>query len=131
MTIVQPDQVNEDDIEREDAGPSRRAWLKHVAIGAAGATAGALALGKNASAGDSAGTALGGNATELGLTNTSTLPTIIDYTGTAITEGPSVFSAGPTVPAADAPFPASVGGYGDADVANGVHGSTVNATGYG
>jgi hypothetical protein len=124
MTNVHPDPVVDDDIEHTDEGASRRAWLKNVAIGAAGATAGAMAFGKSASADDP-------NDVTLGATKTATAPTIIDYEGAAITEGPSVFSAGEEVPAADAPFPAAVGGYGGDDVANGVHGSTTNGAGHG
>ena len=62
MTNVHPDRVIDHDIDGDieltDAGPNRRTWLKNVALGAAGATAGAMAFGKNASAGDSAGTLL-------------------------------------------------------------------------
>jgi hypothetical protein len=134
MTNVLPDRVD-DEITPADEAPNRRTWLKNVALGAAGATAGAMAFGKSASAGDSAGTQIDGNATELGETNTSAAPTIIDYTGPAIDpetgEGPSLFSVGATVPAVDAVFPASLGGYGDDDVVHGVHGSTTNAVGYG
>ena len=135
MTNVLPDHVDDDEIARADEAPNRRTWLKNVALGAAGATAGAMAFGKNASAGDSAGTQIDGNATELGETNTSAAPTIIDYTGPAIDPetgaGPSLFSVGATVPAVDAVFPASLGGYGDDDVVHGVHGSTTNPLGYG
>ena len=51
MTNVHVDRVIDADSETTDAGPNRRTWLKTVALGAAGATAGAMALGKNASAG--------------------------------------------------------------------------------
>ena len=135
MTNVLPDRAVDDEIALADGPPNRRTWLKNVALGAAGATAGAMAFGKNASAGDSAGTQIDGNATELGEINTSAAPTIIDYTGPAIDpetgEGPSLFSVGATVPAVDAAFPASLGGYGDDDVVHGVHGSTTNPLGYG
>ncbi|HSP30293.1 MAG TPA: hypothetical protein VLN74_17210, partial [Ilumatobacteraceae bacterium] len=47
------------------------------------------------------------------------------------TAGASSLSVAGAVPAADAVVPAQVGGYGNADVANGLHGSTVNAAGFG
>ena len=53
------------------------------------------------------------------------------YDGPEITEGPSVLGVGDAIPAADAAFPANVGGYGNDLVANGVHGSTTNPLGYG
>jgi hypothetical protein len=103
----------------------RRALLRKLAIGGAGAAAGAVMLSNGkASAAD-------GDPVNAGETVTSTSPTIIDYEGPAVTEGPSAFNAGPRVPAANAPFPAGVGGYGDATIANGVHGSTTAAAGFG
>ena len=114
------------------ASNHRRAALRAIALGGAGAAVGAVAFGTSASAGDSGGTQINGNATELGEVNTSTAPTIIDFTPAApLTEGPSAFSAGGYVPPADALAPAAVGGYGDATVPNGVHGSTTDGAGVG
>lgn len=112
---------------------NRRDLLRKLALGGGAAAVGAMAFGRTASAGDQGGGATGGNAVELGLTNTATDPTIIDLTpGTPpLEQGPSAFSAGGYVPAADAPFPAGVGGYGDPTVPNGVHGSTIDAAGFG
>ena len=131
MTNVHHDRAIDADIDGDlevtDAGHNRRTWLKTVALGAAGATAGALALSKNASAAD-------GDPLELGdasVTNTSSTPTSLVYGGPEITEGPSVLSVGDAVQDAEAPFPANVGGYGNDLVANGVHGSTANPLGYG
>jgi hypothetical protein len=104
----------------------RRALLRKIAIGGAGAAAGAVMLSNGrASADDGDQLLLGGAA------QTAQTPTIIDYEGPAISQGPSAFSAGPRVPAGDAPFPAGVGGYGDATIANGVHGSTTAPAGFG
>jgi hypothetical protein len=128
MTNVQPDRVVDDALP--DEAPNRRTWLRNVALGAAGATAGAMAFGKSASAADEDPLLLGTTAVTTP-NNISTTPTVLDYDGPAITEGPSVLSAGEDVPATDAPFPAAVGGYGGDDVANGVHGSTTNPLGYG
>ena len=130
MTNVHPDRVIDDDIELTDAGPNRRTWLKNVALGAAGATAGALAFGKDASAADDDPLLLGSSATAAA-NNTASTPTTLVYDGPEITEGPSVLSVGDAIPATDAPFPANVGGYGNDLVANGVHGSTANPLGYG
>jgi hypothetical protein len=104
----------------------RRALLRKIAIGGAGAAAGAVMLSNGrASAAD------GGNMI-LGQENDATLPTILDFTPTTPpTEGPSAFSAGGYVPPATSPFPAGVGGYGDETIANGVHGSTTAASGFG
>jgi hypothetical protein len=111
----------------------RRALLRKIAIGGAGAAAGAVMLNNGrVSAGDQGGTQVNGNAVELGETNTATDATIIDFTpATAPTEGPSAFSAGGYVPPATSPFPAGVGGYGDSTIANGVHGSTTAPAGFG
>ena len=130
MTNVHPDRVSDDDIELTDAGPNRRTWIKTVALGAAGATAGALAFGKNASAADDDPLLLGDSAVAEAQ-NISSTPTTLVYGGPAITTGPSVLSvSGGTIPA-DALRPSSIGGYGNALVANGVHGSTFNPLGYG
>jgi hypothetical protein len=115
-----------------DAATDRRAMLRKMAIGGAGAAVAVTALGRTAQAGDQAGTQIGGNAVELGETNTATLPTIIDVTPAApLTQGPSAFSAGGYVPTGTSPLAAGVGGYGDATIPNGVHGSTTVGTGYG
>jgi len=45
--------------------------------------------------------------------------------------GASSLSVAGAVPAGTFPFPAQVGGYGNADVANGLHGSTDSAAGFG
>ncbi len=104
----------------------RRALLRKIAIGGAGAAAGAVLLNNGGvSAAD-------GDSVNAGETVESTSPTIIDFTpGTPPTEGPSAFSAGGYVPPANSPFPAGVGGYGDDTIANGVHGSTTTAAGFG
>jgi hypothetical protein len=131
MTNVHPDRAIdhiEGDIELADAGPTRRTWLKNVALGAAGATAGAMAFGKTASAADDDPLLLGDSPPT---PNASSTPTTLVYGGTEITEGPSVLSVSDAIPAADAPFPGNVGGYGNDLVANGVHGSTANPLGYG
>lgn len=110
----------------------RRALLRKVAIGSAGAAAAALALDRTALAGSQGGAQINGNAVELGETNTAVDPTIVNVTPAApVTAGPSALSAGGYVPAADAPFPAGVGGYGDDTIPNGVHGSTTDGAGFG
>lgn len=112
--------------------PNRRELLRKLTIGGGAAALGAVALSRTAEAGDQGGGAVGGNAVELGLTNTATDPTIVDTTPAArLEQGPSAFSAGGYVPAGDAPFPAGVGGYGDDTVPNGVHGSTTDGAGFG
>ncbi len=108
----------------------RRAALRRLALGGVGAAVGVVALGKTAEAGNEVGP--GGSAVDLGETNTSVTPTIIDNTPAApVTGGPSAFSAGGYVPPVDFPFPAGVGGYGDDTIPNGVHGSTLDPDGYG
>ena len=118
-----------DTIDTPDTSPTpndRRALLRKIAIGGAGAAAGAALLNNGrVSAAD-------GDAVNAGETVESTLPTIIDFTPAAApTEGPSAFSAGGYVPPTDAPFPAGVGGYGDDTIPNGVHGSTTAPGGFG
>lgn len=103
----------------------RRALLRKVAIGGAGAAAAALVFDRSAQAAD------GGNVI-LGQTNEATLPTIIEVTpADAVTAGPSALSVGAAAPAAEFPFPASVGGYGDGGYPNGVHGSTTANAAFG
>jgi hypothetical protein len=103
----------------------RRALLRKLALGGAGAAAGVVLLNN--------GTASAASVNLQTETTTPTAaPTIIDYTpGVTPTEGPSAFSAGGYVPPADSPFPAGVGGYGDASIPNGVHGSTTAPAGFG
>jgi hypothetical protein len=119
----------------DDLTPNdRRALLRKLAIGGAGAAAGAVMLSNGkVSAGDQGGTQIDGNAVELGETNTATDPTIIDVTPGAppAATGASAFSAGGYAPDGTTPFPAGVGGYGDATILHGVHGSTTAAGGYG
>jgi hypothetical protein len=110
----------------------RRALLRKIAIGGAGAAAGAVMLSNGRVSAGVEGT--GNPALELGQaeTNTSVTPTTLVHDPAAPrAAGASSLSVAGAVPAADAPFPAQVGGYGNADVANGVHGSTVNAAGFG
>ncbi len=121
-----------DDTTTEEAhteqGSDRRAMLRKIAIGGAGAAIAATALSRTAEAAAEPG------ALELGTaqTNTSTTPTNLVHTpAAAVTQGPSALSVGGAVPAATAPFPANVGGYGNALVPNGLHGSTVNGGGFG
>jgi hypothetical protein len=103
----------------------RRALLRKVALGSAGAAAAALALDRTAQAAD-------GDNVILGQPNAATSPTTIAVTPAApVTAGPSALSVGAAAPAPAAPFPASVGGYGDGGYANGVHGSTIAAVGHG
>ncbi len=130
MNNVQPDRVIDDDIDLTDAGPNRRDWLRNAALGAAGVTAGALVFGKTASAADDLPFQLGNSATAE-TNNTASTPTTLVYGGPEITDGPSVLSVGDAIPIAGTLFPANVGGYGNALVANGVHGSTSEALGYG
>ena len=112
--------------DTELAPNDRRALLRKLAIGGAGAAAGAVMLSNGrASAAD-------GDPVNAGETVESTLPTIIDFTPAMTpTEGPSAFSAGGYVPPATSPFPAGVGGYGDSTIPNGVHGSTTAPAGFG
>ena len=132
MTNVQPDRVIDHDATSNSRtqAPPGGAWLKTVALGAAGATAGALALRQErlrSRRRQPRSRQRAGAETN----NTSSTPTTLVYGGPEITEGPSVLGVGDAIPASDAPFPANVGGYGNDLVANGVHGSTANALGYG
>jgi hypothetical protein len=113
--------------------PSRRALLRTAVIGA-GAAAGTLIAARPVAAGDSGDTQINGNAVELGETNTSTLPTIIDHTGTSALTTASLLSVGEDAPSAgdgNNVFPAAVGGYGKGNVPSGVHGSTLVRDGFG
>jgi hypothetical protein len=102
----------------------RRALLRKIAIGGAGAAAGAVLL--------SNGRVSAAANVQTESTNPTTLPTIIDFTPASTpTEGPSAFSAGGYVPPSNSPFPAGVGGYGDSTIPNGIHGSTTAPAGFG
>ncbi len=121
-----------DDTSNETLDPTatehdRRAMLRKVAIGGAGAAFAAVALGKTAQAADGDNLVLGAAATNESETATS----LVHTPAAAVTEGPSALSVGNAVPAATTPFPANVGGYGNALVANGLHGSTTEAAGFG
>ncbi len=110
----------------------RRALLRKIAIGGAGAAAGAVMLSNGRVSAGVEGT--GNDSLELGEgpTNSSVTPTTLVHDPAAPrTEGPSSLSVAGAVPGATAPFPAQVGGYGNAEVANGLHGSTDNAGGFG
>lgn len=114
--------------------PSRRALLTHLAVAGAGAAAGAagavLAAGRPAAA-------LDNSPVMAAATNTATAPTLLTYTGTALgATGASVLSGAEAAPGPNPTdgvnlFPAAVGGYAVDRVANGVHGSTRSAAGYG
>ncbi len=113
--------------------------MMKLLLAAGGATAGVVAMGRSAHAGDDDLPAVGQNAVELGLDNTSDRATNVVYDGTAPiqdgqTRGVSLL-AGCQVPPntldGNNVFPGAVGGYGKGFVPNGVHGSTVNVTGYG
>jgi hypothetical protein len=118
-----------------DAAPSdRRALLRKLAIGGAGAAAGAVLLNHGTASAGTEGGGPGNNFLELGQapTNTSVTPTTLVHDPAAPrTEGASSLSVAGAVPVATAPYPAQVGGYGNAEVANGLHGSTVNPAGFG
>ena len=110
----------------------RRALLRKLAIGGAGAAAGAVMLSNGRTSAADGNTLLLGSDAAQTANNTTSTPTIVDFTpGTAPTEGPSALSVGGYVPPADSPFPAGVGGYGDDSITNGVHGSTTAAAGFG
>ena len=112
-------------------GTSRRRALKGLAVAGAGAAAGALAAANRTAS------AANGQAVTAGASTTATAPTVVSYTGPALTDtGASTFSAAEGVPGPGATdglnlFPAALGGYGVSGVVNGVHGSTRTATGYG
>ena len=121
--------VTPDTTEDEPTPNDRRAMLRKIAIGGAAAAGGAILLSNGtASALPEPG------ALELGdaVTNTSTTPTYLVHTPSpARTAGPSTLSVGSAVPPPAALFPGNVGGYGNALVANGLHGSTDQAAGFG
>lgn len=112
----------------------RRAVLRGLALGGAGAAIGAITLGERASAGDSGGAEIDGNAVELGdLNNTSATPTGIaqsnalgDYSALTVWEaGNDPATIGTNI------YPGLVGGYGTPVMPNGVHGSTTAGDGFG
>ncbi len=105
----------------EDTPNERRALLRKLAIGGAGAAAG-VAMLKSGTASAADGDPQSPRATQ----PDHAPPTIVDFTpgSRPDTAGPSAFSVGGYVPRPTAPFPAGVGGYGDATIPNGVHGST-------
>lgn len=123
-----PDTTGTD--ETTDESSSRRKAIRALLAGG-GAAAGVVAFGKSASAADGDELLLGDGATAV-TQNTSTTPTTLVHTPpTPPVEGPSALSVGNVVPAAESPYPANVGGYGNDDVVHGVHGSTTNPNGFG
>lgn len=110
----------------------RRALLRKIAIGGAGAAAGAVMLSNGrASAGDGDELLLGTGAAQTAQNTSATPTTLVHDPAAPRTAGPSSLSVAGAVPGATAPFPAQVGGYGNAEVAHGLHGSTGNASGFG
>ena len=124
--------ITPDTTETEPTSNDLRAMLRKLAIGGAGAAAGVVLLSNgNASAADNNSLLLGSNLAQTA-NNTTSTPTIVDFTpATAPTEGPSALSVGGYVPPATSLFPAGIGGYGDATIPNGVHGSTTAPAGFG
>jgi hypothetical protein len=108
------------DVVAEEAATSRRGLLKKVAIGAAAAGAGAVALGNRPAS------------AALGTFADATTVSDVTYTGPTLTTQSAV-TVHDGVNATVLPlFPAAVGGYGSSvKVANGVHGSTTLPAGYG
>jgi hypothetical protein len=105
----------------------RRALLRKIAIGGAGAAAGAVLL--------SNGKASAAGSLNLDVDNEATAPTFLTYLDAsgALTEF-SLLSVGEDKPNAtdgNNVFPAAVGGYGKGDVPSGLHGSTINPAGFG
>ena len=130
--LESPTDADPESAAREPNG--RRVALRRLAVGGAGAALGAIAVGKPASAGDSGGAAVGGNAVELGdLSNTSDTPTgiaqsgsLTDYSAVTVWEaGNNPADIGTNV------FPGLVGGYGTPVMPIGVHGSTTAGDGFG
>lgn len=123
-----PDTVSDatDTDATTDESSSRRKAIRALLAGG-GAAAGVVAFGKTASAGDGDPIIIGEAATD----NDAQTPTTLEYDGPIITEGPSVFSVNDGPVAAEAPYPANVGGYGNDNVVHGVHGSTTNPNGFG
>ena len=125
--------ITPDTTEDANAAPNdRRAMLRKIAIGGAGAAAGVVLLSNGTAS--AAPSAVNGEAITAGETNLSTAPTglVMDPAAAAGATGPSSLSVSNAAAGfATAPFPANVGGYGNAKVANGLHGSTNQAAGFG
>ena len=118
--------------ETDLAPNDRRAMLRKLAIGGAGAAAGVVLLSNGKVSAGTEGQAT--DSLELGeaQTNTSVTPTtLIHDPAAARTQGASSLSVSGAAIGGTSPFPGQVGGYGNAEVANGLHGSTVNAAGFG
>lgn len=106
------------EVAADELATSRRGLLKKVALGAAAAGAGAMAISRPAAA-------------SLGTFADATTVSDVTYTGPDLTTA-SALTVRDGATAALGLFPAAVGGYGSsAKVANGVHGSTTRAAGYG
>jgi hypothetical protein len=112
--------------EPTDESTSRRNAIRALVVGG-GAAAGVVAFGKSASAGDGDPIIIGAAATD----NDAQSATTLEYDGPEILSGASVFSVSDGPIDGNFPYPAKVGGYGGALVANGVHGSTTNVDGFG
>jgi len=126
-TTVTPDSAS----ESESTPNERRALLRRLALGGAGAAAGAVLLGKTVEA---APAAVNGEPITAGETNLSTTPTglVMDPAAAAGATGPSSLSVSNAASGfSSAPYPANVGGYGNAEVVHGVHGSTTAPAGFG
>jgi len=124
--------ITPDTAETEPTPNDRRAMLRKIAIGGAGAAAGVVLLSNGRVS--AAPSAINGEAITAGETNLSTAPTglVMDPIAAAGATGPSSLSVSNAAAGfATAPFPANVGGYGNAKVANGLHGSTDQAAGFG
>jgi hypothetical protein len=116
-----------------DLAPNdRRALLRKLAIGGAGAAAGAVMLSQGKVSALPA--AVNGEAITAGETNLSTAPTglVMNPAAAAGDTGPSSLSVSNAAANwATAPFPANVGGYGNNEVVHGVHGSATVAGAFG
>jgi hypothetical protein len=120
------DEINDvQETARDGAGGDRRQLLRRAAAVGGAAIVGGAVLARPASAAN-------GDAVEVGGTFTGTEPTELYYDGAGpLPAGPSVISGGEAGSPLQPLFPAGVGGYAVANVANGVHGSTAVADGYG
>ena len=97
-------------------GTDRRAMLRKMAIGGAGAAVAVTALGKTAEAGDQTGVrSMASRSTRRNEHRARRRPLSCTDPAAAVTVGPSAFSVSNAAPAATAPFPANVGGYGNDD----------------
>lgn len=120
----------------ESTPRGRRELLRQLAVAGAGAAAGAA--GAVVAGQTSPAAAANGQPILAAVSNDATAPTLVSWAaGPPLgDQGASVLTVGEAAPGtgpADAVplFPAAVGGYGVAKVANGVHGSTRSASGYG